>query len=202
MEKIVTYKDDAGEVVNEKKHYYPNRFDDEKGFLLLIKGGSFRQFIQIPFPAEMTDAEIGKLMRLGKHMWRDTNMLGFRGHGGIKPYDIQSMAKLLERTVEKDGKQEIEPISIRHMERFIKKMIDLGVMAKARVETGGIIEVQYYINPLYVFGGNRISNNLYILFHASLDKYIPEWARRKFIGDSNTFKGVFNRYDKKDSKKR
>lgn len=201
MEKVVTYKDDQGDVVKEKKHYYPNRFDDEKGFLFQMGGGVYKKFLQIPFPDEMTDAEIGKLMRLANFMWKDTNMLGYRGHGGVKPYSIKDMARLLGAKENENGMELIKPLGERQIERFIKKMMDLGVMARSTVVTGGLTEIQYYINPLYAFSGTRINYNLYLLFHKSLDKYIPEWARKRFIGNSpQVFKEVFGSYGDKKRK--
>ena len=169
MQKKTMYIDEqTGEIVGQKSRYVGNRFDPEKGYLFRNQAGGFSQFYDVPFPPEMTDIEIGRMTRLAKKMWGKTNMIGYRGNGGVKPYDIDGMARIigLER---------------RQTYSFIKKMIDLGVMAKVKIESHGKVDYQYYINPLYYNSSNRISLNLYLIVRRQLDPYIPAWARKRFI---------------------
>jgi hypothetical protein len=169
MRKETMYIDDqTGEIVGQKSRYVGNRFDPEKGYLFRNQAGGFSQFYDVSFPPGMTDMEIGRMTRLAKKMYGKTNLIGYRGNGGIRPYDIDGMARIigLER---------------RQTYNFIKKMINLGVMAKVKVESRGRVDYQFYINPLYYNSSNRIPLNLYLLFRQQLDPYIPIWARKKFL---------------------
>jgi len=172
VKKITIFADElTGEVYSQKSQLTCKRFDPEKGYLFRNQAGGFSQFYDVPFPEDMTDVEIGRMTRLAKKMWGKTNMLGYRGNGGVKPYDIEGIAKII-------GLGKSQAYS------FIKKMIRLGVVAKVKIESNGVTDYQYYVNPLYYNSSNRIPLNLYLLFRQQLDPYIPSWARLKFIEQS------------------
>jgi hypothetical protein len=172
MQKITTLVDtETGEVVSQKQQGVGKRFDPEKGYLFRNQAGGFSQFYDVPFPAGMTDVEIGRMTRLAKKMWGNTNMLGYRGNGGVKPYDVDGIAKVI-------GLQQ------RQTYNFVNKMIDLGVVAKVRIECKGQVDYQYYVNPLYYNSSNRIPLSLYLLFRKQLDPYIPSWAKKLYINQT------------------
>jgi len=167
--KTVTYTDEySGEIVNRKQYGVGKRFDPEKGYLFRNQAGGFSQLYDVPFPDDMTDIEIGRMTRLAKKMWGNTNMLGYRGNGGIKPHDIASIGKVIN-------------LEQRQTYNFINKMINLGIIAKVKIESKGQIDYQYYVNPLYYNSSNRIPLNLYLLFRKQLDPYIPSWAKKLYI---------------------
>jgi hypothetical protein len=169
VKKTTIFADElTGEIYSQKSQLTGKRFDHEKGYLFRNQAGGFSQFYDVPFPDDMTDIEIGRMTRLAKKMWRNTNMLGYRGNGGIKPYDIGGIARVI-------GLQQ------RQAYNFINKMIALGVVAKVRIDSKGMTDYQYYVNPLYYNSSNRIPLNLYLLFRKQLDPYIPSWARRLYI---------------------
>lgn len=168
LQKETLYYDDEKNLVNKRKQYVENRFDEEKGYLFWNQKHGVKQFSDVPFPSDMTDAEIGKITKLAKCIYKDSNMLAYRGNGGIKPHNIKTIARELK-------------ITERQAERFLKKMIDLEVMAKGKFEIGGAVEVHYYISPVYFFSGKRINNTLYVLFRNQLDTVLPAWARARFV---------------------
>lgn len=168
MQKRTMYIDtDTGEIVSDQRRTVGNRFDAEKGYLFRNQAGKFSQFYDVPFPQEINDIELGRMTRLARHMWSKTNMLGYRGNGGIRPYDMAGIANLIN-------------LGERQTYRFVTKMVELGIMAIVKIDSGGKIDCQYYINPLYFSSSNRISLNLYLLFRESLDAYIPKWAQERF----------------------
>ena len=169
MIKTTTYtNEETAEVVNKKERTVGNQFDDGTGYLFWNRKYSSRQFSDVPFPKDMTDSEIGKYTKLAKCIWRDSNMLAYRGNGGLKPHTIKTIAKVLE-------------ISERQSERFVRKMMESGLMAKGTFEVQQTIEVHYFISPLYFFSGKRINNTLYMLFRKQLDPVFPAWVRKKFV---------------------
>lgn len=155
-----------GVVVRMKREYIADALTPEGYRVPPHKRGAV-MFADICFPPEMTDAEVGKLARLAKLMIADSNMIGYRGHGGIKPYTRDDICALVGLS----GKRGRE---------FVCKMITLGVMAVVTRRVGDIEREEYYINPAYFFAGKRISLNLYLLFRESLDPILPAWVRREF----------------------
>jgi hypothetical protein len=104
---------------------------------------------------------------LAKKMCPKTNMLGYRGNGGTRPYNVDKIGTVI-------GLKPSQSYS------FVRKMIRLGIIAEVKIKTGGKTEVQYYVNPMHYFSGNRIPLNLYLLFHKQLDKHIPQYAQEEY----------------------
>lgn len=169
IEKIVNEK--TGEVLKNNIKFVTASFDDEKGYLFWARKSFAKSFVDVPFPKQLTHAEIGKLTILAKCIWSNTNMLGYRGSGGVKPYTEEMIAKQIG-LCGKRGRQ------------FISKMMDLGIVRKVDVIGGENVDTHFYINPLYFFSSNRIPLNLYLLFRDQLDGVLPEWVKQRFAIDS------------------
>lgn len=168
MRKKTQYIDEAtGEILAETQRPISAAFDDEKGYLFWVRKSFAKTFVDVDFPKAMTTLEIGQMTILAKKIWSNTNMLGYRGNGGVRPYDIDKIADILG-------------ISSRQAYRFINKMTRLGVMAKVSVNVEGRRETHFYINPLYFFSSNRVPLNLYLVFRHQLDKVLPQWVIRRF----------------------
>jgi len=144
-------------------------FDEEKGYLFWARKSFSKSFADIDFPDDMSDLEIGRMARLAKRIWSNTNMLGYRGNGGVRAYSIDMIADILK-------------IKTRQAYRFIEKMIRLGVLARVTINTDQRKETQLYVNPIYFFSSNRIPLSLYLIFHRQLDQYIPKWAQEAYGG--------------------
>lgn len=160
-----------GEVIKNKVHHIAAAFDEEKGYLFWARKSHAKSFLDTPYPPGMTHTEIGRIAVLAKKIWSNTNMLGYRGNGGVKPYDVEQIGKIIE-------------LGPRQAARFIDKMIKVGMMARVRVDSGGKKETQYYINPIFYFSGNRISLNLYLIFKEQLDRVLPEWVKVEYMKQS------------------
>ena len=159
----------TGEVVKQKEFYVKNKFDAEKGYYFT----SQKNRISI-FPSnmheELTDADIGKMFKLSKHLQANTNLLVYRSGNNIKPMQIKHIAKLLE-------------ISERSCVRFINKMIKLHMMEKT-IEKNSKLSFygcnKYFICPTVFFCGCWLNYNLYIMFKRDLDRILPNWVISKF----------------------
>lgn len=168
--------DTTGDVASTKVQYISAAFSEEKGYLFWARKSFAKSFQDVPYPKGMTILEIGQMAVLAKHIWSSTNMLGYRGNGGIKPYDIPGIAKILK-------------VGERRAQQFISKMIGIGMLARVRVETDGGVETQYYVNPVYFFSSNRIPLNLYLIFRQQLDGVIPDYAKKLYANEVRA-KGV------------
>lgn len=163
------FNEKTGEVLQKNVRPFAPVFDNEAGYLFWPRKSFAKTFLDIDFPREMSVKEIGQMTLLAKKMCPKTNLLGYRGNGGTRPYSIDKIGAAI-------GLKTSQSYS------FIRKMIRLGLIAEARIKAGeGKPEVQYYINPLYFFSGNRINLNLYLLFHKQLDHFLPGWVKYKFL---------------------
>jgi len=167
IKKVVVYDEKTGEKIKETEQKFAPAFDEEKGYLFWARKSFSKSFTDIDFPEEMNDLEIGRMARLAKRIWSNTNMLGYRGNGGIRAYSTDMIAGILK----------VKP---RQAYRFIEKMINLGILARTTISTGGHKETQLYVNPIYFFSSNRIPLSLYLLFHKQLDKHIPGYAKEEY----------------------
>ena len=164
----------TGEVLgkNKQQKFLSKRFDPGKGYLWRSSGGGVKTFFDVPYPENMSMIDRGRMATLAKCIWHDTNMLGYRGHGRIKPYGIEGIGKIIGLDAKKAS-------------AFIRRMIRLGVIKDIPVPFGEEIEIQYYVNPVYYFAGPRLSGNLYVLFHRELDELLPEWVKQEFAKADN-----------------
>ena len=168
--KETRYIDEAtGEIRGGKIQHIAAAFHEERGYLFWARKSFAKSFVDVPFPKQMTHSEIGKLAILAKHIWSGTNMLGYRGSGGAKPYTVVQLGRCIG-------------LGERKAKSFVNKMIRLGVMARVIVKAEGRQETQLYINPVYFFSSNRIPLNLYLIFRWQLDAVLPDWVKQEFAG--------------------
>ena len=144
-------------------------FDEDRGYLFWNQMDYTKTFQNIDFPQDLSDDEIGKLTRLSKKIYSTTNMLGYRGNGGVKPYSAKQIGELI-------GLKE------RNALRFLKKMQKFKIIKPIPVDFGDRVEMQYYFNPIYYFSNRRLSLNLYLLFHEELDEVLPDWVIKEYAG--------------------
>ena len=157
----------SGEVLKKTTHLIAPMFDEEKGYLFWARKSFMKSCLDIDFPKEMSFKEIGQMTALAKKMCPKTNMLGYRGNGGTRPYNVDKIGAVI-------GLKPSQSYS------FVRKMMRLGIMAEVKIKTSGKVEVQYYVNPMHYFSGNRIPLNLYLLFHKQLDQHIPGYAQEGY----------------------
>jgi len=156
-----------GVIQKEDARFVTAAFDDEKGYLFWARKGFAKSFADVDFPKAMTMKERGQMATLAKKMWSNTNMLGYRGNGGVKPYNDEQIGTIVG-------------LKAYQGKAFVRKMIRVGMIAKVTVTTEGERVIQYYINPIYFFGSNRIPLNLYLIFKNQLDKVLPAWVLEKY----------------------
>jgi hypothetical protein len=157
----------TGEILKSTVHPIAPMFDEEKGYLFWPRKSFMKSFLDIEFPKEMSFKELGQMTALAKKMCPKTNMLGYRGNGGTRPYNVDKIGAVI-------GLKPSQSYT------FVRKMIQLGVMAQVKIKTKNSVEVQYYVNPMYYFSGNRLNLNLYLLFHKQLDEHIPPYAKEEY----------------------
>jgi len=168
VHKVTNIIDENGEIVNTKRAYFKDMFDEEKGYLFWNKTGFVKTFQDVELPKKITKTDIANLFLLSKKVYSTTNMIGYRGNGGIRVMSVEQMARVIRDTD-------------RHTVTFLNRMIKHRIIARVEVKVGeDDIVTQYYFNPIYFFSSNRLSLNLYLLFQNDLEPFIPEYVRQKF----------------------
>ena len=176
MYKRITTIDEDGVILNIKDFKY-TIFDNEKGYLFKNRSYYFKGFkVDNRLSDKVSDfADIGRLHVLAENTYADTNMIAYYKNKKYYPAGIKEISEMI-RLCERNTKD------------FVKRMIDLGIMAKAIVNSNEQIDVQYYLNPLYFLSSKYLSPGLYMLFKKQLDEHLPQWVINKFNEYINTIK--------------
>ncbi len=142
---------------------------NEEGYRFPAHKAGIRLFADVPYPNEMTDAEIGKITRLSRYyMVGGANMLGYRRGKEIAPYTADEITMLAK----------LKP---RQGQAFIRKMLSLHVFLRVSTHSG----VQFYINPVHGFSnGQRLSLDLFLLFQKEVASLLPAWVIRDFLSQA------------------
>jgi len=176
MYKRITTIDEDGVILNIKDFKY-TIFDNEKGYLFKNRSYYFKGFkVDNRLSDKVSDfADIGRLHVLAENTYADTNMIAYYKNKKYYPAGIKEISEMI-RLCERNTKD------------FVKRMIDLGIMAKAIVNSNEQIDVQYYLNPLYFLSSKYLSPGLYMLFRKQLDEHLPQWVINKFNECINSIK--------------
>lgn len=159
---------DDGEIKSSRTIAMRDKFDIERGYFLYSNGQTINGKSGVFFPNELNKMDIANLAILSRCLVKNVNMIGYRGNKNIvRPMKVKDMSLSLE-------------MSERHTYRFLKKMMDLGMMAKVVVEQEQKQDVQYYMNPIYFLNGRNLNDNLYWLFNKYLDQHLPDWVINEF----------------------
>ena len=167
-QKITTFNNDTGQIYNVKERAMYNPFDPERGYNFKYKSLSIKSYLDIPLPDVFSDSEIGKIFRLSRHIYGNTNMLGKRTNSYIHPYTQEDILKVLG-------------LKDRQGRGLLKKIVENRVMRKYECIEQGNTLIQYYFNPMYFFSGTYINANLYLLFQDDLVKHLSNDVINKYL---------------------
>lgn len=153
-----------GEIVYQENKRYYNPFKENRGYNFKYKSSNIRSYLDIPLPNEFTDSEIGKLTRLSRHIYSDSNMLARRAGGKITAYT-------------KEDAQEIVGLSRARFSNFWRKAV------KHRIIKTIVLDNQEFIcfNPIYFNSTTYIPIHLYLAFQTELSRHLPEWVVERYL---------------------
>lgn len=153
----------TGEVA-VKKTYADLAFDYEKGFLFWVKRNSLRTFIDEPIPSAFSLLDKGRLTELRQYIIKDSQRLGYKSNGIIKPLTIQKLSRIIQA-------------SERQTRAFLKKCKRYSLIKEILAD-----DVTWYVfNPIYGIRSKRLTIDTYIMFQEELRHRLPEWAVNKFL---------------------
>jgi len=166
--KKVTAVDDAGEIISQATTPYYNPFKDGRGYNFKYKSINVKSYLDIPLPDCFTDSEVGKVYRLSRYIYSDSNLLAKRTGGIIQPYtktDIQSIIGLY--------RTKFNPFWNKIVKNKIAKQISLNG------------EDYWCFNPIYFNSTTYLPLYLYIEFQGELRHHLPLWVIQKYLDMNN-----------------
>ena len=183
-QKVTTFDNKTGFIMDERERGLYNPFDPEKGYNFKYKSFSIKSYLDIPLPNVFSDSELGKLFRLSRHIYANSNMLGKRVNTFVKSFTQEDIIKILG-------------LKDRQGRALLRKIIDHNVIRKLEYAEQGKHFVQFYFNPIYFFSGTYLNLNLYLIFQDELRKYLAPWVITKFLEQAETEKIATNTNDTK-----
>ena len=162
QERIIT---DGGEPVGDPKiRKFYNPFQDGRGYNFKYKSAAIKSYLSIELPKGFTDNECGKMYRLSKKIYSDTNLLAKRINNTIVPMTRQDIMGIVGV-----HRANFTPFWNKVLRNKIIKTVMLG-------------GVEYFcFNPLYYNSTQYMPLYLYITFQEELKEHLPEWAVNKYL---------------------
>lgn len=167
MYKQISYINNDGESVHSYAVSFTGRFHDSNGYSLYAYGKTINTRTTVRFPKEMNKSDVANMLFLAVHLQMKTNVLVYRTKKGNVPMKVKQISDVI-------GTQD------RQTQRFLSKMIGLGMMKKVTINATDIKVVRYLINPLFFLNGKAISDELYWLFNEELNKVLPKWVQDEY----------------------
>lgn len=156
--------DHNGEVIDEKTRRFYNPFQDGRGYNFKYKSINIKSYLDIPLPECFTDTEVGKVYRLSRHIYSDSNMLAYRSDNRILPL----------------SKEDIRQMVVLHRTKF--GPFWNKVLSEKVIRSIVINGLEYFcFNPLYFNSTRYLPLYLYIAFQDELRKHLPDWVIKKYL---------------------
>lgn len=156
--------DSEGEIVDDRVSKFYNPFKKGKGYKFKYKSVTIKSYLGLELPECFSDVECGKLYRLSKKIYSDSNLLAYRSNNVIAPLI----------------KQEIQIMVGLHRTKFNpfwNKVLKNGIIKPILIDG----KEYYCFNPLYYNTTNYLPLYLYIAFQKELKEHLPEWVIQKYL---------------------
>jgi hypothetical protein len=162
QERVIT--GDGEPVGNPKVRKFYSPFQDGRGYNFKYKSTVIKSYLGIELPKCFTDNECGKMYRLSKRIYSDSNLLAKRVGN-----EIHAMVK-----------QDITDIIGVHRANFApfwNKMLKNKIVKSIKLNG----EEYFCFNPLYYNSTQYMPLYLYIAFQNELKEHLPEWVVKKYL---------------------
>ena len=154
-----------GEVVGDakvRKFYSP--FKDGRGYNFKYKSATIKSYLGIELPKCFTDNECGKMYRLSKQIYSDSNLLAKRVNNEIRP-------------LTKDDITAIVGVHRTNFSKLWNKMLRNKIIKPIKING----EEYFCFNPLYYNATRYMPLYLFIVFQDELGEHLPEWVIGKYL---------------------
>ncbi|KAA0941641.1 hypothetical protein FQ087_21040 [Sporosarcina sp. ANT_H38] len=118
---------------------FAGRLDNSRGYATYYNGKTIMSSVDVVYPKDATDADLGRMMKLSKYLQPKANYLGYKGNKDINSMDAVKIGEAIG-------------VGESQAKRFIKRMTDTGMMMRGAK--------RYYINPIYFLNGKYMNDEL------------------------------------------
>lgn len=167
---VVKFNEDTGEVYSSNVVDYKSKlWVDGKGAMIRPREYHYTLYQNSKLCDIIEDRnDLFKTYMLIEHIYKNTNIIYVQTSKTVyKPATVEDMSNLLD-------------ISVRRTKEYLKRMSDLGIIAKLTLEIKDKEYISYAFNPVFVNSCRYINNTLYLLFKPYVDKYCPDWIIEKY----------------------
>jgi len=154
-----------GEETKHKLLELYSPFKEGVGYNFKYKSTFIKSYLGISLPDTFTDIELGRLYRISKMMYSNSNLLAKRVDVSIAPLtrdEIQDSLKM-------------------HRTKFVpfwKKLFTLKI-----IKTVPFDGIDFFcMNPLYYNTTTYMPLYLFLAFQKELQDHIPKWVIEKYLG--------------------
>ena len=162
QERVITSDGEA--VGNTKLRKFYNPFQDGKGYNFKYKSTTIKSYLGVELPKCFTDNECGKMYRLSKKIYSDSNLLAKRVNNDIAPMTKQDIIEIIGV-----HRANFAPFWNKMLSNKIVKPVMLG-------------NAEYFcFNPLYYNSTHYMPLYLYIAFQEELKQHLPVWVVNKYL---------------------
>ena len=167
---VTKFDEETGEVYsNSQTDYKSKLWVDGKGAIIKPRNYHYTLYQDTKLCDIIKDKnDLFKTYILVEHIYKNTNIIYIKTSKTVyKPASIEDMSSILD-------------ISVRRTKEYIKRMIDIGIIARITLEIKDKEYVSYAFNPVFVNSCKYINNTLYLLFKPYIDKCCPQWIIDKY----------------------
>jgi len=162
QERVITADGEAVGNPKIRKCYSP--FKDGRGYNFKYKSATIKSYLGVELPKCFTDNECGKMYRLSKRIYSDSNLLAKRVGNEIHP-------------LTKDDITLIVGVHRTNFSKLWNKMLRNKIIKPIKING----EEYFCFNPLYYNSTQYIPLYLFIAFQGELKEHLPDWAVRKYL---------------------
>lgn len=154
-----------GEITRERRERLYNPFREGEGYNFKYKSTKIKMYLNISLPEDLSDSDIGKVYKLSRYIYSDTNMLAKRVGHNIVPLTKQDI-------------QEISGLSSRgRFSVFWDKLISNKIIKPVIMNN----EVFYCFNPIYFNSTDYLPLYLFLAFQDELSAHLPDWVIERYL---------------------
>jgi hypothetical protein len=156
-----------GELTKDDYYLIYDPFKEGVGYNFKYRSAFVKNYLGISLPFGengFTDIELGRIYRISRLMYSDSNLLASRSNNDIVPVsrdEIQLMLKM-------------------HRTKFVpfwKKILEYQILKPIKYDSGTF----FCMNPLYYNSTTYLPIEIYLAFQDELKDHLPEWVIEKYL---------------------
>jgi hypothetical protein len=156
-----------GEIVRDDYYLIYEPFKEGTGYNFKYRSAFIKSYLGISLPygeKGFSDLELGRIYRISRLMYSDSNLLARRSNNKIVPItrdEIQLMLKM-------------------HRTKFVpfwKKVLDYHILKSIPLDGDSF----FCMNPLYYNSTTYMPVHIYLAFQKDIESHIPQWVIEKYL---------------------